>query len=254
MITLNFIICRQLLAYSALTAIEDYNFIAGSRRDDIRALQLRAKAIQPEAFQTLQKGNRYQIATNAISDAGLANFLLAVTNEPIFDNIFASTKEAVSKIENEWNTNFSAAQSIVSDITRLSLDGTFDVFVNHPSLRDGVNLNKVIFFTYQSNFGNDNTIYLWHEVLHCFIDVLGAPRGDGTLEHIVIQLVADEELRIRLNGGGYPPFIGHKSTWDDKLRLMPAWRTYLGSPNRNILQFIETESERTLSGAQDIRG
>ena len=57
-------------------------------------------------------------------------------------------------------------------------------------------------------------------------------------EHAVIELITDEELRTRLNGGKYPPFVGHGYLQKVKEKLLPKWRKYLKSEKQNIREFI----------------
>jgi|GEM_PF-1700321 len=63
-------------------------------------------------------------------------------------------------------------------------------------------------------------------------------------KHAVIQLIADNELRIRLNGGHYPPFEGH--TYLKRLMelIVPHWRKYLRAGNKEIGKFITEMAAR----------
>ena len=77
---------------------------------------------------------------------------------------------------------------------------------------------------------NYSTIYLWHEILHSYF-------GDSDIEHAIIELIVDEELRSRLNNAKYPPFEGHKNLSELKKKILPHWRKYLKSEAKDIKKF-----------------
>jgi len=62
----------------------------------------------------------------------------------------------------------------------------------------------------------------------------------GDLEHAVIQLICDNEMRVRLNGGDYPPFEAHDEHKEIMTKLLPSWRAYLKQPKKDIHEFIES--------------
>ena len=118
-------------------------------------------------------------------------------------------------------------------LTGLKLNKKFTVYITHPSLRNGrYRGNNTIEWGHHENWRNYATIYLWHEILHSYI-------GYGDKEHAVIELITDEELRIRLNGGKYPPFVGHNYLGNMKKKMLPKWREYLKSDQHNIRDFIK---------------
>jgi len=84
---------------------------------------------------------------------------------------------------------------------------------------------------HHEDWPNYATVYLWHEILHSYI-------GYSEKEHAVIELITDEELRIRLNGSKYPPFAGHKYLAKIKQKILPRWKKYLKSKKRNIREFM----------------
>ena len=90
----------------------------------------------------------------------------------------------------------------------------------------------MIAWGHNEDWPNYATVYLWHEILHSYL-------GYSEKEHALIELIADEELRIQLNGGKYPPFVvGHKNLEKMKKKLLPQWRKYLKLKNRNIREFL----------------
>jgi len=105
------------------------------------------------------------------------------------------------------------------------------VYITHPSLKNGQYLgeNKIT-LGHNEDWPNYFTIYLWHEILHSYL-------GKTDLEHALIQFITDEELRIKLNGGEYPPFVGHKNLFPLMERILPFWRKYLKNKSKNIIEF-----------------
>ncbi|KKU99309.1 MAG: hypothetical protein UY32_C0002G0045 [Candidatus Jorgensenbacteria bacterium GW2011_GWC1_48_8] len=115
----------------------------------------------------------------------------------------------------------------------LKLNKKIAVYITHPGLKNGRYVgNNTIEWGHNEDWPNYATIYLWHEILHSYI-------GYSEKGHAVIELITDEELRTQLNSGKYPPFVGHKYLKSIKNRLLPQWRKYLNSEERNIRKFIK---------------
>ena len=75
-------------------------------------------------------------------------------------------------------------------------------------------------------------MFLWHEILHAYF-------GQTDLDHAAIQFITDEELRVKLNGGSYPPYVGHASLSPLMNRVLPQWKRYLNNKDKNIKDFME---------------
>ncbi len=91
---------------------------------------------------------------------------------------------------------------------------------------------NVIGWGHHEEWPNYTTVYLWHEILHSYL-------GYSELEHTLIQLVTDNELRVQLNGGSYPPFVGHENLNPLTEKLFPYWKKYLQKDNKNIYELKE---------------
>lgn len=147
---------------------------------------------------------------------------------------FKRIKHQVEKyadfLENQWERNRDESTGIVQELTGFDLtDDEFTVLVTHPSLRNGYPLGrylgqKKVAWGHNEDWKNYSTVYLWHEILHDYL-------ANNRLNHAIIQLIADNELRIRLNGGKYPPFIGHEKLFALMEQLMPAWEDHLQKPD-----------------------
>jgi hypothetical protein len=117
------------------------------------------------------------------------------------------------------------------------------VLVTHPGQRNGQTFaDGPIGWTERHDFSHYDTVYLWHEILHHFIKPTRPTMDVGNPAHAIIELLSDNELRVRLGGGPYPPFLGHPEDLPFQERLLPQWRTYLRQPRRDVLQFL-TQAE-----------
>lgn len=162
--------------------------------------------------------------------------LIKVTKEsdyyPIFKN---ETEENLLEIKNEWNLSLDRCLPIMEELTGFNFSKKFDVFITHPDVGNGTNWgNGLISFGFSGRaWPNYTTVYLWHEILHDYF-----PRDDD-LYHAIIQLITDNELRIRLNEGFYPPFEGHKNLEKLMYDLFPIIKEYwqMPMPKENILDF-----------------
>lgn len=114
--------------------------------------------------------------------------------------------------------------------TGLDLRGRFRVYLTHPAIRQGCYLRERTILWCLSDEPNMNTVYFWHELLH------GLLPGDDRA-HALIELLADNELRVRLNGGSYLPFVGHRALDGHREALLEARREHLknGGDIRRLL-------------------
>lgn len=133
--------------------------------------------------------------------------------------------------ETQWRENYGQSSRIIKELTGIVLRRKSIVYLTHPSLRNGRNFGKgVIAWGHHEEWPNYTTTYLWHEILHSYF-----PSNEKT--HALIQLIADNELRARLNGTQYPPFKGHRDLFPLMKRMLLQWRRYLKKGGGNITKF-----------------
>jgi hypothetical protein len=46
-------------------------------------------------------------------------------------------------------------------------------------------------------------------------------------------------MRVRLNGGEYPPFVGHRHLKELKEKIFPLWKEYVAKQESDINRFKE---------------
>lgn len=158
---------------------------------------------------------------------------------PLFKQLVNETEHYKTWLENEWNTNKEKIISELKDILRINLPSdTVKVLVVNNKMKGGLHLDKgLIMWGHSEDWPNYSLVYLAHEFLH---DVF----GKSDIEHAVIELTTDNELRLRLNNQGDYFYIngkpvGHPELLDLEKKLYPDWMKYLTSKDCNIYQFIQ---------------
>lgn len=146
--------------------------------------------------------------------------------------ILKQTQEYKEQVRIEWLKNYDKSFEIMKSITKLDLKEKFEIIVTHPAVGNGTNLrNYTIVWGSWDQWTNYATVYLWHEILHTFLE------GKSNIEHSIIQFATDHELRRRLNGTNYPPFVGHKRLLPTMKLLYDDWKIFLEDGEVNIKIF-----------------
>jgi len=193
----------------------------------------------PECY-SLLSGKEGKVPPDEIGSTvkELPLFIKTLKSSIAYKEILVETKDYLQFCKVQWAKNLQASSKAMKELTGLSFNKRFRVFVTHPSLHNGMNWgNDTISWGHPEEWPNYTTVYLWHEILHsCLV------RSDES--HAIIQLLTDNELRIRLNGGRYPPFKGHEGLFPLMRKISPSWKQYLKSSDRNILEFQSSISSK----------
>lgn len=178
---------------------------------------------------------------NAISTASsdLINMFLEFEKDTAFENLLFQTEKYKAWLENQWRQNRSAVNKHLKDILKIDIPAdTAIVNVIEPTIGGGTYLgNKTIYWGHSEDWQNYSIVYLVHEYLHTFIP-------NGSVEHSIIELATDNELRLRLNGKGEyfeqnGKDIGHENLKDFENNILLRWKEYLRDKEMNIFEFIE---------------
>lgn len=243
MITLDFQINPSYLVYHTITNCSPSRFIDETPDRKVVDFQNAAWSKDKAANQFLRFGpNEVNLFTSpSISEIAqrAEKLIQSMIADATFVPLLAETVESLELLKSEWENNYPKTYELVSEMTGLNLNGDFRIFLSHPALKQGHYQSELraVCWAYRNTWPNYNTVYIWHELLHSFIP-------GGHLEHAVIQLIADNELRVSLNGGDYPPIEGHP--YLNKLMglLVPHWRHYLRTRNKEIGKFISDMDSR----------
>jgi len=195
------------------------------------------------AWKTSQNSYNFligRITPNQLSDenikkvvSDLPSFLKKLKNSSEFKKISQQTKNYLQLCKKQWHQNFSKTSKYISETTGLKLDKKFIIYITHPSLKNGNYIgDNQIAWGHSEEWANYITVYLWHEVLHSYFDY-------SDIDHAIIELIADEELRCILNKDKYPPFVGHPHLEKTKKKILPKWKDYLNSKDRDIKKFTK---------------
>lgn len=213
-----------------LSSMKDGDFSSSAFKKDIVALQNTAWLESKECYNLLVG----RLAPGDLSEANLNKiipFFKKVKKSKEYKKVFQQTEKYLKSCKKWWENSYDTTHQIMKELTGLDFNKDFMVYITHPSLRHGVNFgNGKIVWGHNEDWENYTVIYLWHEVLHSYLSY-------GDVSHSIIELITDNELRVRLNGGKYPPFEGHKNLNDTKKMILPYWKKYLKTKNKNILDF-----------------
>lgn len=162
-----------------------------------------------------------------------------------FQRLYEETEKYLLFVKKQWENNEKETLKIIEELSRLTLpDKVFTVFITHPKLRNGTALAAydAIAWGHHEDWENYSTVYLCHEIMHLLtIKETKKPK----IMHVLIELIADDELRIRLNEkeNRFPKdighfdlyqFIGHPELYQLKKKIIPYWKEYLKDNRKNI--------------------
>ncbi len=153
-----------------------------------------------------------------------------------FKKAYKETNLYKKWISKQWDNNKTKINSILESVLKIDIPKLkFKVFLTHPKLTNGCYLGDYrICWGHPEEWNNYSLVYLVHEALHETL------KDYGNLGHAVIELIADNELRIKLNKKGkYFQFKGHEELSDLEKKLYPYWKKYLKDDTKNIFDFLK---------------
>lgn len=233
---LSFVIDKNYLIVHALSCVEKDSFSSLKYRRDIINFQNYAWRKSKKYYNFLT--NKLKFFPDELTEKNIYLFtkelfslLKQLSSSKEFKKIYSQTEKYLKFCEKQWDKNCEITEQIIKELTGFRLNKNFIIYITHPSLRNGRSIGKNrITWGHNEDWPNYATVYLWHEILHSYFEY-------SDLNHAVIELITDEELRSRLNDNKYPPFIGHKRLENIKKKLLPRWRKYLKSNKKSILKF-----------------
>lgn len=211
------------------------DLISADNLEDIKALKRKAIEKNKDAYKALAGIKSYESCTSEEKQAvdKLVQYLL---DTPEYQRVREQTQANLNQVKSEWQENLATTTEVMIQMTGIDFSrDKYQVFLTHPSIKQGqYRGDNQIAWGGQDYWDNYSTIYIWHEILHSD-DKLGR---DSNIKHAIIELIADNELRKRLNNVDYPPFEGHSSEEYslDGIRaaLMSDWLEFLANPDEGI--------------------
>lgn len=237
MAKLSFRVDPRYLAFHTLTRCERGAFVGEPA--DLIALQNIAWELDQRAYQFLMNGpDGDHVMERKILDIAQRgeDLIERIQKEPTFQKILQETEASKTLVSDEWHADFEQSSSIMFNLTGIEIEDEFEILLTHPHQRNGGNAGRQILWAYRNTWAHYNTVYLWHEILHSYV-----PGHD--VAHAAIELVTDNELRVRLGEGHYPPYEGHPELNELRDQMLDDWWQYLRAEQRDLRQFI-TEHEQ----------
>lgn len=215
---------------------------SGEFSKDVKLFQNEVYEKFKKEYKELQKIPLSKITPSIIKNDQLQfiiKILPKIKELPSYNKLFIQTIAYRNDVQVEWLKNFDRSSREVFHLTGVQIEGTFNIYITHPAVRNGTNLgNNEISWGSWGDWENYSTIYLWHEILHNTL------KEKSNIEHCVIQFVADHELRKRLSKIEYPPYIGHQRLLPSMKLLQEDWNNYISTENRNIIEFSKKMHEK----------
>lgn len=171
-----------------------------------------------------------------------------------FKRLYMETKKYLQLFKKQWQENGKAALTLLEDLSGLKLPNKqIEVVVTYPKLYRSFALPQYDFVSlgYADDWPNSSVVYLCHEIMHLVTT-------NTRIMHALIKLMADNEIRIRLNKKGeyFIPqnfskkkersytYFAEIGKWEKK--IMPFWKEYLKRKERGNIIDLEKEIIRKL--------
>jgi hypothetical protein len=177
-----------------------------------------------------------------------------------FKRLFKETEKHLLLAKKQWNKNEKEALKILQDISGLPLPKhKITVYITHPSSHNGkvLSLDKIA-WGHSEDWENYSTVYLCHELLH-IMTWPGHFQPNFDILHALICLVANNELRIKLNKqGSYFKENGFYTETSEirnlEKKILLYWKKYLrGNLGKNILDLKRILSKTNLTRYKKMR-
>jgi hypothetical protein len=202
---------------------------------EILELQKDVKAKFPELYQRLYHTNGYVFNPIALRSLKWIEPILSyVLTHPHYPKLLNETNKHLVEVKAEWDKNFDLTNTHMQKLARLRFDKTIEVYITHPDVHQGRynSVSKTIAWGHHSPWPNYATVYLWHEILHAYLE-------SNQKTHALIELMTDDDLRCFLNKCNYPPFTdeGHNDLRPAKKWIYEKyWSSYLANPKMDVLK------------------
>lgn len=192
-------------------------------------------------FTKIENDKDFDIFLNTITNGSDKIIATAFKSEE-FTRLHEETGKYMKSIEKEWNNKRKNITKTIEEIMGEKFpDIKINVLITHPNLCNGIALpnSNTICWGHKENWKNYSMVYLMHETLHLILD---KKLGKNNLAHAIIELITDQELRIRLNKNGVyfkesKECVGHPFLLKLSKAILPYWKKYLKRKDRNIANF-----------------
>ncbi len=229
---INFKIDETYLITHILAMCEPNRYSSDEHRRDIVDLQNVAWDASKDLFNMIV-GRPYPfIYSNKeeLTNLGprLVKYFETIRNHDVFRKVLGQTQDYAKHCQEQWKSTQDQAEKFIKEVTGFPLDHSFNIYLTHRSGRNGQYIgDNNILWGHHEDWPFYDTVYIWHEILHAYF-------SHSDEDHIIIQFIADCELRKKLSGLDYPPFIGHKELIPLMEKTYGLWQDYLKSKEKSL--------------------
>lgn len=226
--------------YLVIYTLQRGRLSSGKRRKDVKAFQNYARRKSKKHYNLLRGMlPPWDIEGGAIQKTlkSTPKFLNDLKKSRHFRKVLKQTEDYLDFCRDQWEKNYPTTEKVIKGLTGFTLNKKFCIYVTHPTLPNGkygglYNGCNVIEWGPKGKWPNYTTVYLWHEALHSYF-------GKSYVDHTIIELITDNELRSKLNNVKYPPFEGHEALLPLKRKILPHWRKYLKQDKKDVRKFTK---------------
>ncbi|MEK6628607.1 MAG: hypothetical protein AABY53_08265 [Bdellovibrionota bacterium] len=204
----------------------------GKYSEDVVAFQNLAWNMNEAAYRQLRQEG-FSSELNAMSSNAdflktYSQFFNLLKNTPEYKLILKEVQDYMSESLYEWDTNLEKSVPFMLKYSGFTFNYDVYTYITHPAVGNGRNWgslmgNKTITFGAWPTFANYFTVYIWHEIIHFYME-------SDEISHAVNQLLTDNQLRIFFNGGTLTPLEGHKDLMNIMEKNLDRWQEYKKSP------------------------
>lgn len=164
-----------------------------------------------------------------------------------FKRIVLETKKYKQFVANQWDANKNIVFKTLEELIGFALPKkTITVLITHPKLHNGISLSNrnIIGWGHKEDWKNYSVVYLAHEIMHSVMTEKLGQLGRNEISHAIIELITDNELRIRLSNKGIyfkenKMEVGHPDLRSIEKKILPAWKKYLKKKDKKIEEFYK---------------
>jgi len=198
-------------------------------------------AIEQIYLSDIEKSHNNQLE---IISKDIQKIFQTIFNSQEFETILKETIEYKNFVEHQWNQNKSFVFNYLEEVLGKKLANlSIKIIIVHPVLNKGhaVLKQNLIVWGHNEDWQNYATVYLAHEITHILFNHYKIKLDN--LSHALIELITDNELRIRLNQKGKyfregRKHVGHPGLRQMEKQILPSWCEYLQNKKKNLSLFL----------------
>ncbi len=161
-----------------------------------------------------------------------------------YKRLIKETETYKNFVENQWKLNEKfVLKQLLSFWIKINIPYKIKVNISHPKLKNGLAYdNKAIVWWHSEDYKNYSTVYLIHELLHIL-----TKNDNSDITHAIIELLADNEMRIRLNSKGkYFEYKWHKHLIETEKNLYEDWINFIKWKDLNLFNYIKKTKKEVI--------